>query len=493
MMAPRTHTKPALVLLLACVAQFMVILDVAVVNVALPTIQKNLHIGQSSVQWIVTAYGLMLGGFLLLGGRLGDLWGRRRTLLTGLIVFTGASIFAGIAGSAGVLIAARVVQGLGAAMIPPAALAVLAVTFTEGRDRNRALGIFGATTGISASVGVIASGLLTAGPGWRWIFFINAPIGAALVILAVLFLPTDELRSTSRQRFDAAGAVTATGGLLLLVYAVSRTAQHGWGSATTLGLLAAAAAVLALFVAIERRSQSPLVPRAVARNRTLIAANLSSFLLFGAIFGSIFLGSQFMQVVLGYTPTRTGVAWLATTVTSFIAAATTGTKLVGILGVRRLVAAGFTVLGIAAFLFTRMPAHAHYATNLMPALILSGLAGGLAAPAIQIGALSGVTHNMAGLAGGLVETMREIGGGITVAAVATALATHSRTLLATRTSHADLTAATHAFHSAYWVVVAAAVLGLVTAVAAFPPTPTAVADTSEVPASQHAVSGAGPA
>ncbi len=365
-MAPRTQNKPALVLLLACVAQFMVVLDVAVVNVALPTIQRDLHIDQSTVQWIVTAYGLMLGGFLLLGGRIGDFWGRRRTLLTGLIVFTGASILAGVAGSAGSLIAARVVQGLGAAMIPPAALAVLAVTFAEGRDRNRALGVFGATTGISASVGVIASGLLTAGPGWRWIFFINAPVGTALVILAVLVLPTDELRSTNRQRFDVAGAVTGTGGLLLLVYAVSRSAEGGWGSATTLGLLAAAAAVLAVFVAIESRSRSPLVPRVVVRNRTLVAANLSSLLLFGAIFASIFLGSQFMQVVLGYTPTRTGVAWLATTVTSFIAAATTGTKLVGILGVRRLVAAGFTVLGTAAFLFTRMPAQAHYASNLMP-------------------------------------------------------------------------------------------------------------------------------
>jgi EmrB/QacA subfamily drug resistance transporter len=488
-MAPRTHTRPGLVLLLACVAQFIVVLDVAVVNVALPSIQNDLHIDQSTVQWIVTAYGLMLGGFLLLGGRIGDLWGRRRTLITGLVVFTSASILAGVAGSASTLIAARVVQGLGAAMIPPAALAVLAVTFTEGADRNRALGIFGATTGISASVGVIASGLLTAGPGWRWIFFINAPIGAALVLSAVLFLPADELRRSHRQRFDVAGAVSGTGGLLLLVYAVSRSTERGWGSAATVGLLAAAAVVLAVFVAIESRTRSPLVPRVVVRNPTLVAANLASLLLFGGIFASIFLGSQFMQVVLGYTPTRTGVAWLATTVTSFIAAATSGTKLVGILGVRRLIAAGFTVLGVAAFLFTRMPTHAHYASNLMPVLILSGLAGGLAAPAIQIGALSGVTHNMAGLAGGLVETMREIGGGITVAAVATLLAKHSRTLRAARTSHADHTAAAHAFHSAYWVVVIAAVLGLVTAVAAFPPTPTAAVDPNEAAEAELAVSG----
>lgn len=216
-MAPQTHTKPALVLLLACVAQFMIVLDVAVVNVALPTIQTDLRIEQSTVQWIVTAYGLMLGGFLLLGGRIGDFWGRRRTLVTGLTVFTGASILAGVAGSEGLLITARVVQGLGAAMVPPAALAILAVTFAEGPNRNRALGVFGATTGISASVGVIASGLLTAGPGWRWIFFINAPVGGALVLLALLVLPTDELRRATRHRFDVAGAVTGTGGLLLLV------------------------------------------------------------------------------------------------------------------------------------------------------------------------------------------------------------------------------------------------------------------------------------
>lgn len=227
------------------------------------------------------------------------------------------------------------------------------------------------------------------------------------------------------------------------------------------------------------------------RNRTLVAANLPSLLLFGGIFASMFLGSQFMQVVLDYTPTRTGVAWLATTVTSFIAAATTGTKLVGILGVRRLVGAGFTALGVAAFLFTRMPAHAHYASDLMPALILSGLAGGLAAPAIEIGALSGVAHDVAGLAGGLVETMREIGGGITVAAVATVLAAHSRALLAARTSHADLTAVTHAFHSAYWVVVVAAILGVVMTVAAFPPAPAAIVDPDEARAAQHAASGAG--
>ena len=448
------RSRPVVVLLLCCLAQFMVVLDVAIVNVALPSIQRDLHIGQDSVQWVVTAYGLMLGGLLLLGGRLGDLLGRRRTLLTGLVIFTGASVIAGVSGSAAILIAARAAQGLGASMIPPAALAILAVTFAEGAERNRALGVFGATTGISASVGVIASGLLTAGPGWRWIFFINVPVGAGLVLLAVLFLQPDLHLWDGRRRFDAIGAVTSTGALLLLVYAVSRTSVHGWGSTSTLVLIAASGAALGVFVLVESRMSAPLVPAAAVRNRSLIAANLAGFLLFGAIFASIFLGSLFMQRALGYSPTRTGLAWLATTLTSFMAAATSGAKLVGILGPKRLVATGFVLISVAAFLLTRVPAHPHYATDLMPMLILFGLGGGLAAPAVQISALSGVSHDMAGLAGGLVETMREIGGGVNVAVVATVLASRGLDL--------------HAFHSAYWAVFVAAALGLLVTTAAFP-------------------------
>jgi EmrB/QacA subfamily drug resistance transporter len=452
-----TGRSRPVVLLLCCLAQFMVVLDVAIVNVALPSIQRDLHIGQDSVQWVVTAYGLMLGGFLLLGGRLGDFLGRRRILLTGLVIFTGSSVVAGISGSAGILIAARAAQGLGASLIPPAALAILAVTFAEGGERNRALGIFGATTGISASVGVIASGLLTAGPGWRWIFFINLPVGVGLVLLAVLFLQPDLQRWDGRRRFDAIGAVTATGALLLLVYAVSRTSVHGWGSASTLVLIGASGVALAVFVLVESHTSAPLVPAAAVRNRSMIAADLAAFLLFGAIFASIFLGSLFMQRALGYSPTRTGLAWLATTLTSFVAAATSGAKLVGILGPKRPVATGFVLISVAALLLTRVPAHPHYVSDLMPMLILFGLGGGLAAPAVQISALSGVPHNMAGLAGGLVETMREIGGGVNVAVVATVLASRGLDL--------------HAFHSAYWAVFAAAALGLLVTTAAFPSAP----------------------
>jgi len=229
-MTTKVNTNKGIVLFLVCVAQFMVVLDIAIVNVALPSIQRDLHIGQSTLQWIVIAYGLMLGGFLLFGGRMADLLGRRRVLLAGLTLFSAASLLAGVAGSAGFLIGARALQGFGAALVPPAALSILAVTFKEGAERNRALGLYGATAGVSASVGVIASGLLTEGPGWRWVFFINVPVGVLLIAMAAIFLPADDPDRRGSKRFDVAGAVTVTGGLLLLVYALNRSTDYGWSS-----------------------------------------------------------------------------------------------------------------------------------------------------------------------------------------------------------------------------------------------------------------------
>jgi predicted MFS family arabinose efflux permease len=389
-------------------------------------------------------------------------------LLTGLILFSSASLLAGVAGSAGLLIGARALQGFGAALIPPAALSILAVTFREGSERNRALGIFGATAGISASVGVIASGLLTDGPGWRWVFFVNVPVGVFLIAMAALFLAVDAPDRRGSERFDVAGAVTVTGGLLLLVYALNRGAAFGWGSASTLGLFAVSAVMLFAFVRIEARSRSPLVPGSAVRNRTLVAANLSAFFTFGALFSFIFLGSLLMQEVLGYTPTRTGVAWLATTAASFVAAAITGSKLVAVVGVRRLLVAGLSLLAFAALLLTRVPAGGDYATDLLPALLLVGVGGGLSAPAAQIGALSGVTHPMTGLASGLVETMREIGGAVGVAAVSTILVSRAGELAGAADPAARGLAAANAFHAAFWVMFVVAALGSLTAAIAFP-------------------------
>jgi EmrB/QacA subfamily drug resistance transporter len=468
-MATKAYTNKGMVLLLACVAQFMVVLDIAIVNVALPSIQQDLDIKQSTLQWIIIAYGLMLGGFLLLGGRLADLLGRRRMLLTGLTLFSAASLLAGVAGSAELLIGARALQGFGAALIPPAALSILAVTFPEGAERNRAFGIFGATAGISASVGVIASGLLTDGPGWRWVFFINVPVGVVLIALAAIFLTVDTRdRRGGSERFDFAGAVSVTAGLLLLVYALNRGAEFGWGSASTLGLFAASVVTLSAFVGIEARSHSPLVPASSVRNRTLVAANLSAFFLFGAFFCFIFLGSLFMQQALGYSPTQTGVAWLATSATSFVAAAFAGSKLIAVVGVRRLLVAGLSLLAISALLLTRVPAGGHYATDLLPALLLAGVGGGLSAPAAQIGALSGVTHSMTGLASGLVETMREIGGAVGVAAVSTVLVSHANQITGAANPAAHGHAAANTFHAAFWVMFTLAALGTITAAIAFP-------------------------
>jgi EmrB/QacA subfamily drug resistance transporter len=437
----------AIVLALACAAQFMVVLDIAIVNVALPSIQQDLGVGQSTLQWVVIAYGLMLGGFLLLGGRMSDLLGRRRILVTGMTIFSAASLVAGIAQSSAVLITARGFQGFGAALIVPAALSIVAVTFAEGQERNRALGIFGAIAGGAASVGVIASGLLTDGPGWRWVFFINVPVGLILIGLAMAFLAADRAARGTRN-FDVAGATTVTGGLVVLVYGLNRGAEDGWTATTTLLLFAAAALLLTWFVRIEARSRTPLVPAAVVRHRTLVAANLSAFFAFSAMFSFIFLGSLLMQQVLGYSATRTGVAWLATSGTAFAASALAGARLVGIVGVRKLIVTGLSLMAIGMLWLTRVPADASYVTDLLPAFLLAGVAIGLCAPAAQIGALSGVSASTSGLASGLVETMREIGGAAGVAAVSTALVSR---------------AGVDGFRAAFVVICTAAALGAVIA------------------------------
>ena len=446
---PRNKT---MILALACAAQFMVVLDVAIVNVALPSIQQDLDVSPSTLQWVVIAYGLLLGGFLLLGGRMSDLLGRRRMFLTGVTVFSAASLVAGIAQSSSVLIAARGFQGFGAALVAPAALSILAVNFSDGQERNRALGIFGAVGGTSASVGVIASGLLTDGPGWRWVFFINIPVGIVLITLATVFLAADRGARGARN-FDFAGATTVTGGLLLLVYGLNRGAEDGWTATTTLSLFAAAALLLASFVRIEARSRAPLVPAAAVKNRTLVAANLSAFFTFSAFFSFIFLATLLMQQVLGYSPTKTGVAWLSTSVTAFMASAVAGARLVALVGVRRLLVTGLSLLAIGMLWLTRVPADASYVTDLLPAFLVAGVAIGLCAPSAQIGALSGVSESTSGLASGLVETMREIGGAAGVAAVSTVLV-----------SRAGL----DGFRAAFVVICVAAAIGAVIAGAAFP-------------------------
>ncbi len=419
-----THTtRRGLVLALACAAMAMVGIDTAIVNVAVPSIQRDLGVTPSASQWVVVAYGLVLGGFLLFGGRLTDHVGRRRIFVSGMATFTAASLVAGAAQGAGLLIAARAAQGFGAALVAPAALSLLAVTFAEGQERDRALGIFGAVGGVAGSVGVVASGLLTAGPGWRWAFLINVPVGATAVVLALALLGADRPQDR-HNRLDLSGASTVTAGLLVLVYALHHAADHGLVSGAALGLFAAAAVLLAAFVRIEARSEAPLVPAAILRNRRLVAANVAAFLAFAALLAFIFIGSLLMQQALGYSPTRTGLAWLSTTMTVF-PTAMIGARLAARVQVRWLLVTGLSAVTLGTLWLTRVPAEASYVVDLLPAFLLVGIGFGLCSPALQIGALSGVAEAETGLASGLVETMREVGGAAGVAVVSTVLVSGS--------------------------------------------------------------------
>jgi EmrB/QacA subfamily drug resistance transporter len=459
-------TRNGAILALTCLVQLMVVLDVAIVNVALPSIQRELGLGQGTLQWLVISYALMLGGFLLLGGRMADLIGRRRVLMSGLVLFSGASLVAGLGNSAELLIAARGVQGFGAALMAPTALSILAVTFADGVQRNRALGIFGAVGGTSASVGVIISGLLTDGPGWRWVFFINVPVGILLLGLAARLLAKQEPPSRSR-RFDAAGATTVTAGLLVLVYALNRGADYGWASPSTLSLFAGATVLLALFVILEARAAEPLVPANLVRSRTVLVANSMAFFVFGSVFAFIFLGSLLMQQVLGYSATKTGVSWLATTLTAFVVAGVTGARLVNTIGVGKLLMTGMALLTISVGWLWRVPADASYATDLLPAFLLTGIAIGLCAVSVQIAALSGVAGRATGLASGLVETMREIGGAVGVAAVSAALISRTPDAGEVATPAALQSALLDRFHAAFLVIFVLAALGGLLATVAY--------------------------
>ena len=442
--------RPGFVLAMACAAMTIVSIDGAVVNVALSSIQHDLGMDHATLQWVVVAYGLLLGGFLLLGGRLADQLGRRRVFATGIAVFTAASLLAGITQDGALLIVARAVQGFGAALIVPATLSLLALTFPEGPERDRAIGLFGAVGGIAATVGVVLGGLLAAGPGWRWAFFLNLPVGTALLVAALVVLSADRAGERAT-RLGVAGPITVTGGLLVFVYALHHAGAHGWLTFTTLALFTTAAVLLAGFVRIETRAATPLVPTALLRNRTVVAANLTAFLALSALLSFIFIGSLLMQQVLGYSPATTGLAWLATTVTLFVAAMA-GARLIAKIGVRPLLITGLALVTIGAWWLARIPADAGYVTDLLPAFLLAGIGFGFCGPAAQLAALSGVSRSHAGLASGLVETMGEIGGATGVAIVSTVLVTG---------------AGLPGFHTAFVIIGALALTGVAVAATGF--------------------------
>ncbi len=450
-----------IVLALLVVAQFMVVLDVAIVNVALPTIKTDLHFSQESLQWVITAYAILFGGVLLLGGRMADLLGRRRMFMLGMAIFTVSSLLDGLAWSEGSLIVFRGLQGLGAALLAPAALSILTTTFREGKDRNVALGVWGAASGSGGAVGVLLGGALTSALSWSWIFFINVPVGVAVLALSPVLL-RESRADLDHRHFDAAGAASITGGLMLLVYALTRASQHGWATTETIGLLAASAALIIGFVLIEIRSPAPLLPLRIFRLRTLSASNINALLMGAAIFSQFFLLTLYMQQVLQYSALQTGVAYIALTL-AIIGFSVVSQALVTRVGVRFVLTVGMALAAGGLVLYAQLPVHGSYFSNLFPAFLLSGIGIAFAFVPMSIGALTGVQPADAGVASGLLNTNQQIGGAIGVA-IATTIAT-------AYTSHyvhghpgtgpLDAAALTHGFQVTFYVLAALAALAAV--------------------------------
>ncbi len=397
-------------LALIVTAQFMVILDVAIVNVALPSIKSDLNFSQTNLQWVVSAYAIMFGGALLLGGRLADLLGRRRLFITGLALFAASSLLCGLAWSEGSLIAFRAVQGLGGALLAPAALSLLMTRFAEGRDRNLALGIYGAASGSGAAVGVLLGGVLTSYLSWSWIFFINVPVGVAAIALAPLLLQESRADVTHRH-FDFPGAASITAGLMLLVYAMTRATSDGWGSGSTLALLAGAAALVLAFVAIELRSPSPLLPLRIFRSRTLSAANAAMAIVGAVAFSEFFVLTLYLQDVLHYSAVMSGAAFAGFAL-SVVVLSNVAQVIVGRFGVRPTLTAGLLLSAISVAWLTQLPVDGHYFWNLFPAFVLGGAGMGLSFVPVTIASLTGVERSDAGVASGLINTSRQIGGAI---------------------------------------------------------------------------------
>ena len=444
-------------------AQFMVVLDVAIVNVALPSIKTDLNFSQESLQWVITAYAIFFGGALLLGGRLADLLGRRRLFVAGLVLFTVSSLLDGLAWSEGSLIAFRSLQGLGAAMLSPAALSILTTTFAEGRERNLALGIWGAASGSGGAAGVLLGGALTSAFSWSWIFFINVPAGLA-VLATVPFVLRESRADLDHRHFDTAGAASITSGLMLLVYAMTRAAQHGWINPETIGLLAASAALIVSFVVIELRSKAPLLPLRIFRLRTLTASNVSGLLLAAAVFSQFFLLTLYMQQVLHYSALKTGVAYVALTL-SIIAFSGIAQALTTRVGVRPVLTGGLALSAGGLVLYAQLPVQGHYFWDLFPAFMLSGVGLALAFVSMSIGALTGTDQSDAGVASGLINTSQQIGGAIGVAAATTIATTFTARYVDAHSGASELSGAalTHGFQVAFYALAAIAAAGAVVA------------------------------
>jgi EmrB/QacA subfamily drug resistance transporter len=450
-----------LALILLCAVQFMVVLDVAIVNVALPTIKNALNFSDANLQWVVSAYTLTFGGFLMLGSRIADLLGRKRLFISGLVLFSAASLACGLSQSDTQLIVFRAIQGLGAAVISPAALAILTTTFSEGEERNKALAIWGAIAGTGGAVGVLLGGILTDQIGWEWIFFLNVPIGLIVILAGQRVLHESRVELGSRS-LDIAGAILVTAGLTLLVYGLVTTDTYSWTSSRVLGSLAGAAVLLAGFVAVELRAKAPILPFSIFRLKSLTGANIVGLLLGAAIFSMFFLLSLYMQQVLGYSALKAGVAYLLVA-SVIIVAAGASQALVTRIGVRSVLITGMVLLVAGLVWFSQVSVHGSYATDLAPGFVLAGIGLGFSFVPVQIASLIGVTHDEAGIASGLINTSQQVGGALGVAVLSTITFTRYDSYLGDHGNNLALipNALVDGFHVAFLVGAGLALIGLV--------------------------------
>jgi EmrB/QacA subfamily drug resistance transporter len=411
------HVNPWLVLVLVCMAQFMVVLDATIVNVALPSIQQDLEMSDADLQWVVNAYTLVFGGFLLLGGRAGDLIGRKRVFLVGVVIFSAASLLNGLAPTSGALIVFRGVQGLGATLIAPAALSIITTTFEEGAERTKAMGVWAAIAVGGAAVGLVLGGILTTAFSWPWIFFVNVPVGLG-VLLASLGCVSESNDEHTHRSFDLAGAVTVTAGLLALVYGIVKAQEKGWTSLHTGGFVTVAVVLLAGFVVLERRSIEPLVRLGVFRVRTVRAANAVMLLVAAGLLAMFYFNTLYLQRVLGYSALEAGFAFVPFTL-GVIVGAGLSQNLVPRLGARKVPLVGMPAAILGLVLFMRLQPDSSYVTDLLPGIILASIGMGLTFVPITLIATSGTPHDDAGLTSGLYNTSQQIGGALGLAILAT--------------------------------------------------------------------------
>jgi EmrB/QacA subfamily drug resistance transporter len=459
--AEAAQRRKWLALALLASTQFVIILDAAIVNVAIPSIGQDLQFSEEDLTWIPNAYALTFGGFLLLGGRMADLLGRRRLFMVGLVVFSLASLLGGLATSETQLIAARALQGLGAALLAPSALSMVTNMFEEGAERNKALGVWGAVSGSGGAAGVLLGGVLTEYLGWEWVLWVNVPIGVVVAILAPRLL-VESRRETDLRHFDALGAITVTAGLSLLVFALVDTINEGWGSTQTLTLLAIALALIVAFVFIELRSRDPLMPFGIFRLRTLTGANIVGLLVGAALFAMFFFLSRYMQEVLGYSALKAGVSYLPLAL-AIIASAGVASVLVTKLGFKKVLLAGLGLITVALLWFGQVPTNGSYVSDLVGPMVVAAVGLGFAFVPITIAAVSRVSEDESGLASGLINTSQQIGGALGLAVLGTIASSRTTDLMGSAQAvPAALPAAlTEGFQLAFLTGAGFAVIGII--------------------------------